>query len=85
MPSCVNNNVNFFGSGLSGLGVYDTDPRYEEYSNMDNIRKHKLKEIIHFFESYKQLQGKKVTIIGVKDRQMAFDAIIKAKELYQRI
>lgn len=65
------------------IGVYDTDPRYEEYFDIGSIRKHKLKEIVHFFESYKQLQGKKVKIIGVKDRQVAFDAILKSKKLFK--
>jgi inorganic pyrophosphatase len=62
------------------IGVYDSDPRYEEYSNIQDIRKHKLKEIVHFFESYKQLQDKKIKIIGVKEKHLAFEAILRAKK-----
>jgi inorganic pyrophosphatase len=66
------------------IGVYDSDPRFSEYKDIDNLRGHKLKEIVHFFESYKQLQGKKVTIKSVKGKKEAMKAILKSKELFER-
>lgn len=65
------------------IGVYDSDPRYEEYKDMSDMRGHKLKEIIHFFESYKDLQGKKVTIKKVKNKASAIKAILRSKKLYE--
>ena len=65
------------------IGVYDSDPRFSEYQDINNLRGHKLKEIIHFFESYKQLQDKEVTIRGVQDRATAVKAVLRSKELYE--
>jgi inorganic pyrophosphatase len=65
------------------IGVYDSDPRYEEYKDISDIRKHKLKEIVHFFESYKQLQGKEVKIKKVKSKKSAMQAILLSKKSYE--
>ncbi len=64
------------------IAVYDSDPRYEEYKDIKNIRQHKLKEIVHFFESYKKLQGKKVEIKSVKGRASALKALKRSKKMY---
>lgn len=40
------------------------DPRYSSYKDITNIEEHVLKEIAHFFQVYKDLEGKKVEIIG---------------------
>ena len=79
--------LDMFDGGVSDakiIGVYDTDPRYEEYQDIEDIRKHKLKEIVHFFESYKLLQGKKVKIKGIKGKREAMSAIITSKQLYEK-
>jgi inorganic pyrophosphatase len=65
------------------IGVYDSDPRYEEYNDISDIRGHKLKEIVHFFESYKTLQGKKVVIKKVYNKEKAMKAILKSKQMYE--
>jgi inorganic pyrophosphatase len=66
------------------IGVYSSDPRYSEYENLKDVRNHKLKEIVHFFESYKQLQGKEVKIKAVKNRKDAMKAILKSKDLFEK-
>ena len=66
-------------SDVKIIGVYDADPRYQEYSDLDDIPSHKVKEIVHFFESYKELQGKKVKMNGVKPKQFAFDVLTKSR------
>ncbi|MBP7708047.1 inorganic diphosphatase [Candidatus Pacearchaeota archaeon] len=66
------------------LGVYDTDPRYFDYRDLKDIEKHKLKEIIHFFESYKHLQGKSVKIAEVKGKKDAQKAILKSKKNFEQ-
>ena len=61
------------------IGVYDTDPRYQDFFDIQDIQKHKLKEVVHFFESYKLLQEKQIKIIGVKEKNIAIEAILKAR------
>ncbi len=69
-------------SDVKLIAVYDSDPRYHEHLNLSNISSHKIKEIVHFFESYKHLQGKKVKIKSVKGKKEAIAALKKAKEIY---
>ncbi|MHA1574986.1 MAG: inorganic diphosphatase, partial [Alphaproteobacteria bacterium] len=69
-------------SDVKLIGVYSTDPRYEEYEDIKDIRKHKIKEIINFFESYKVLQGKTVEIEKIEDRAAALKAIEKSIRLF---
>jgi inorganic pyrophosphatase len=66
------------------IGVYSSDPRYSEYENLKDVGNHKLKEIVHFFESYKLLQGKKVIIKSVNRKKDAMKAILKSKELFEK-
>ena len=40
------------------------DPRYARYKNITDVEEHILKEISHFFQVYKDLEGKKVIIVG---------------------
>ena len=65
------------------IGVYDTDPRYAEYHDIADVRKHKIKEIVHFFESYKDLQNKKVTIKKLRGKEAAMKAITRSKKMYE--
>lgn len=67
------------------IGVYDSDPRYEEYKDIKDIRGHRLKEIKNFFETYKILQGKKVKITRIENRKAAEKVIIDAQKLYKKI
>jgi inorganic pyrophosphatase len=66
------------------IGVYDADPRFGEYQDLKDIPKHKVKEVIHFFESYKKLQGKEVKILGVGDKKEAIQAIMRSKKNYEQ-
>lgn len=53
------------------IGVIDCDPRYSHIKTMNDINKHLLLEIKDFFQTYKNLQNKKVEIIGFKDADWA--------------
>lgn len=60
------------------------DPRLEGIKDKDDIAPHVLKELTHFFEHYKDLQKKKVTIEGIDDRAAAIKVVEEAIALYQK-
>lgn len=66
------------------IGVYDTDPRFLEYQDLKDIPKHKVREIMHFFESYKKLQEKEVKILGIGDKKESIQAILASKRNYEK-
>jgi inorganic pyrophosphatase len=46
------------------LAVPTQDPRFANVHSLDDVAPHVLKEIAHFFQVYKDLENKKVTIDG---------------------
>ena len=58
------------------------DPRWEEVKDLQDINKHTVKEIQHFFETYKQIENKVVEISGWEGRESAIEAVKKSVELY---
>jgi len=60
------------------IGVYESDPHSKDITNIKQIHPHKIKEIVHFFETYKELQGKKCKILEVKEKEEAYADIKKA-------
>ncbi|MEK7181926.1 MAG: inorganic diphosphatase [Patescibacteria group bacterium] len=61
------------------------DKRWEDVQDLADVNKHTLKEIQHFFETYKALKGKPalVEINGFKGKKEAIEAIEKSVQLYQ--
>lgn len=53
------------------IGIIDCDPRYDHIQKYEDIPNHQLKEIQDFFETYKNLQNKKVIIKGFKNTEWA--------------
>ncbi|MBX4192323.1 inorganic diphosphatase [Candidatus Parcubacteria bacterium] len=66
------------------IGVPVDDKRWDSTTEIGNINEHTLKEIQHFFETYKVLKGKsnEVTVHGFKDKAAAVEAIEKSIKLY---
>lgn len=65
------------------IAVPNEDPRWDDTKDLDDINKHTLKEIEHFFSTYKKIQNKEVEtrgFKGAKDAQKAFERSLK---LYQ--
>jgi inorganic pyrophosphatase len=58
------------------------DPRMDHITQLDQLSPHIAKEIQHFFEHYKDLQGKKTEITGWGDAQAARDIIDAAQAAY---
>lgn len=70
-------------SDVKVLGVPEHDPRWDEIRDVEDINKHTLKEIEHFFLTYKKLQHKEVHIDGVGNAKDAKDCILKSLALYE--
>ncbi len=66
------------------IAVYAEDPRQKDITSLKDVPSHLLKEIKHFFQTYKDLQGKKVVVGEFKDVSFAKKAILKGIELYNK-
>lgn len=65
------------------LAVYDKDPRYAEFKDVNDLPKHIVKELTNFFERYKELQGKQVRVLEVLSRRTALNDVEVAKKMYE--
>ncbi|GEL76127.1 inorganic diphosphatase [Tenuibacillus multivorans] len=62
------------------LAVPVEDPRFKDVYTLDDVPQHKLDEISHFFQTYKDLQGKKTEIgewEGPKEASQLIDECIQ--------
>ena len=66
------------------LCVAKDDIRYENLKDIADLDKHYLKEIGHFFEVYKHLEGKKVEILGWKNAASAKKEVLAGIKSYQK-
>jgi inorganic pyrophosphatase len=67
------------------LAVPVYDPLYDEYKGLSDVPKHFLREVEHFFEIYKELEGKQTNVIGWKDRDAAVHHIHTAVQRYNDV
>jgi len=68
------------------IAVPVEDKRWDDVRDLKDLNGHQLKEFTHFFETYKQLEGKNkppVVINGFKGRAEAEAAFLRAQELYR--
>lgn len=67
------------------VGVPKDDQRWDDVKDIRDLNNHKVQEISHFFETYKNLAGKKekVKIKEVGNRSEAKKAIKKSIKMYQ--
>jgi inorganic pyrophosphatase len=66
------------------LTVHVDDPEYNHIHSLHEVPAHKLKEIRHFFESYKELEKKNVDILAIDDEKAAIQVVKEAIELYNQ-
>ena len=52
------------------------DPLYEHFDRHDQVSPHRLREIEHFFATYKLLEDKAVEIDGWADREAALELLL---------
>lgn len=64
------------------IAVPKSDPRWEDVQDLADVNKHTIKEIKHFFETYKTIDGKQVEITGVEGREAAYVAVKKGLQMY---
>lgn len=64
------------------IAVVASDPHYDSYKNLIDLPDHLLSEIKHFFEVYKELQKKKVTVERFLSRTDAEKIIEKSFRMY---
>ncbi len=70
-------------SDIKIIAVPVHDPRWEDIKNLSDINKHTLKEMEHYFMTYKKLQNKEVVVKGFYDKARAIEAFEKAKGAYK--
>mgnify|MGYP001817411755 FL=1 len=61
-----------------------SDPIWSERNDISDINPHRLKEIEHFFQVYKDLEKKKVDVGGWGDAKEAVEIYHKCVERYER-
>lgn len=66
------------------IAVPVSDPRFSEVQDLSDVNKHFIKEVTHFYENYKKLQNKEVTIPTIRDASAAKEVILEAIELYKK-
>ncbi len=74
-------------SDFKVVGVPKNDRRWDSVKDLKDVNEHKLKEIVHFFKTYKQLKKDgvehSVEIKGIKDRKEALKAVEKSIKIYE--
>lgn len=66
------------------LAVPTHDPYSQEYFDIADLPQHLLKEVAQFFVSYKELEGKKVEIVGWGKSEEAMRLILGSIAQYDR-
>lgn len=66
------------------IAVPVKDPRWNEVKDLSDVNPHTIEEIKHFFETYKQIQKKTVTIPTVRDAKAAMEVVTEGVELYKK-
>lgn len=65
------------------IAVPVDDPRWKHVEDLEHINKHTLKEIEHFYSTYKKLQDKEVEVKGFKGKAEAESAFEEGLALYK--
>ncbi len=65
------------------IAVASGDPRYSEVKDIKDANQHVLKEIAHFFATYKQIQKKEVVVGEFEGKEAALAAFERAQKMYK--
>ena len=65
------------------IAVPEEDPRFDNVRDLEDVNPHTLKEIEHFFVTYKKIQDKDVHVNGFKGREEAEGAFEEGLKIYR--
>jgi inorganic pyrophosphatase len=82
-PVAIMNMVDSGDADDKIIAVPVDDPRWDEVKDLPFINKHTLKEMEHFFSTYKKIQNKVVEVTGFKGKKQAEKAVLRSIKLYQ--
>ncbi len=66
------------------IAVPCDDPRWSDVQDLKDLNEHTLREIAHFYSTYKDLQKKKVIVSGFKGAKEAKEAFEEGVKLYKK-
>jgi len=65
------------------VAVHVSDPAYNEYTNIEQLPSHVMREIQRFFHDYKTLEHKEVVVDQIQGRDAAVKVVREALQLYR--
>ena len=65
------------------IAVPVDDPRWAEVQDITDLPKHTIREMEHFYSTYKNLQDKEVSIEGFEGKDKAIEAFEKGVAMYK--
>jgi inorganic pyrophosphatase len=71
------------GDDFKVLCVAVGDSLWDHVERLDQVSPHRLREIEHFFATYKLLEDKRVEVYGWSDRRYALDLLLADRQRYQ--
>ncbi len=77
-PVAILNMIDSGDSDAKIIAVPVEDPRFDEVKDIQDVNKHTLKEIEHFYQTYKKIQNKVVETQGFEGAQKAKEAFDKS-------
>lgn len=81
-PVAVMEMIDSGDSDAKLIAVPVDDPRWANVKDLKDVNPHTLKEIEHFYSTYKQIQKKEVKVLGFKGRSDAEKAFARGIEIY---
>lgn len=66
------------------LGVPQTDPLFAEYSSLPDVPNHFLREVEHFFTTYKQLEEVEIQALGWDGPEAAAEEVRQSVQRYRQ-
>jgi inorganic pyrophosphatase len=83
-PLAVMDMIDSGESDAKIIAVPVGDPRFGHMKDLSDLNPHFIKEVTHFYENYKKLQNKEVTIPSVRGADAAKSVIAESVELYKK-
>ena len=82
-PVAVFNMIDSGESDAKIIAVPVEDPRFDHVQDLEDINKHTIREIEHFFLTYKKIEHKEVLIHNVEGKDKAQEIFARSIELYK--